>query len=562
MPLASGIELPERYRVTRHIASGGMASVWEVEDLLLGRVVAVKVLGAQYAADAAARARFQREARTAARVSEHPHIATIFDTGEHGDDTYIVMEYFSGGTLADRVKAAKDGGAPVPRETALRWLREAALALDAAHGAGIVHRDVKPANLLLDAQDRLAVGDFGIARLADDTHMTQTGQVLGTAAYLSPEQALGHPATAASDRYALAVVGYELLTGTRPFAGGPVTAQARQHVEDEPDKATEAAPGLPPAIDKVFDRGLAKDPRDRPQTAVALVDEIERAVGTPTAPTRRVDSTRAMPPVVPSAGAGAAAASASSIPSSPPAPTHGGRPREATPAVAAATPVAAPAAAEAAAPAAERRRPSSLAAPSPAQGRRKAPPWLPLGVAGAAIAAVVLAVALAGGGGGGDGERASATTPKKSPSSTTTKQPAATDAEQPAASPPPAPPPPPPAASAGSGTASQLNDQGYDLLKGGNPAGAVPLLTRSVEKFRAAGANSNVNYHFALFNLAEALVATGQPADAIPLLQERLQRSDDRPQVVQAMLDKAEAQVNGETTGNGKKAKVKKGDEN
>ncbi|HEV2060872.1 MAG TPA: serine/threonine-protein kinase, partial [Solirubrobacteraceae bacterium] len=299
MPLASGIELPERYRVTRHIASGGMASVWEVEDLLLGRVVAVKVLGAQYAADRGARARFQREARTAARVSEHPHIATIFDTGEHGEDAYIVMEYFSGGTVADRLRAAREGGAPVPRETALRWLREAAMALDAAHEAGIVHRDVKPANLLLDANDRLAVGDFGIARLADDTPMTQTGQVLGTAAYLSPEQAMGRPTTAASDRYALAVVAYELLTGQRPFAGGPVTAQARQHVEDQPEKATEAAPELPRSIDPVFARGLAKDPGDRPATAAGLVGEIEKALGARTAPTKRVESTRPMPPIVP-----------------------------------------------------------------------------------------------------------------------------------------------------------------------------------------------------------------------------------------------------------------------
>ena len=547
MPLASGIELPERYRVTRHIASGGMASVWEVEDTLLGRVVAVKVLGAQYAADAGARARFQREARTAARVSEHPHIATIFDTGEHGDDTYIVMEYFSGGTVADRLRAAKDGGDRVPRETTLRWLREAALALDAAHAAGIVHRDVKPANLLLDAQDRLAVGDFGIARLADDSHMTQTGQVLGTAAYLSPEQALGQPATAASDRYALAVVGYELLTGTRPFAGGPVTAQARQHVEDQPDKATEAAPDLPAAIDAVFGRGLAKDPRERPHTASALVDEIERALGT-TAETRRVDSTRAMAPVVAAAGAagaGAAAAAAASSPAPPAAPPDGGRPREDAPA-----PPPAPAPPAAAAP----HRPPPAASPpaaAPDAGyRRRATPWLPVGVAAAAIAAVVFAIALAGGG-DGDGKRASTTTPQQSQSqsSSDTQKPAEADAQEPAASPPPPSPPPPPAATTGVSAATALNNQGYDLLKGGNPAGAVPLLQRSVEGFRNAEAQSNINYHYALFNLAEALMATDQPAAAIEYLEERLQRSSDRRGLVRQTLAKAKAQADGETTG-------------
>ncbi len=560
MPLASAIELPERYRVTRHIASGGMASVWEVEDLLLGRVVAVKVLGAQYAADPGARARFQREARTAARVSEHPHIATIFDTGEHGDNTFIVMEYFSGGTVADRLRAAKDGGDPVARGTALRWLHETALALDAAHAAGIVHRDVKPANLLLDAQERLAVGDFGIARLADDTHMTQTGQVLGTAAYLSPEQALGQPATDASDRYALAVVAYELLTGKRPFAGGPVTAQARQHVEDEPDKATDAAPELPVAIDAVFGRGLAKDPRERPRTAVGLVDEIERALGE-TAPTKRVDSTQALPPVVPAAAAAAAADPPTPTPSPPAppvAPTRGGRPRDAAPAPAAAAAAAPPPVAPRAEP-----RPSSPAAPPPAGPRRRPVPWLPVGVAAAAIAAVVLAVALAsGGGGGGDGDRASATTPKKSPSSSSAQKPPAVETEQPAESPPP-PPPPPAASTGGAGVASAaaLNDQGYKLWQAGNAEGAVPLLRRSVDGFREAGQRSNTTYHYALFNLANALIDSGQPAAAIPFLKERLQRSDDRPEIVQAALDKAEAQVNGETTGDAKTPKVKNGDD-
>jgi serine/threonine-protein kinase len=295
MPLASHIQLPERYRVTRHIASGGMASVWEVEDLLLGRVVAIKVLGTQYAADAGARARFAREARTAARASDHPHIATIYDIGEHGEDAFIVMEYFSGGTIADQLRSASSAGRRVPRESALRWLREAASGLDHAHGAGIVHRDVKPANLLLDGQGRLAVADFGIAKLADDTNMTQTGMLLGTAAYLSPEQATGGIATAASDRYAFAVVAYELLAGQRPFAGGPATAQLRQHAEAQPLRASEAAPGLPTAIDRVLARGLAKDPAERPATAAELVAEIEAAL----APVEQPEPTRRLTPPPP-----------------------------------------------------------------------------------------------------------------------------------------------------------------------------------------------------------------------------------------------------------------------
>ncbi|HWC26747.1 MAG TPA: serine/threonine-protein kinase, partial [Solirubrobacteraceae bacterium] len=300
MPLASDIRLPERYRVTRHIASGGMASVWEVEDLLLRRVVAVKLLGAQYAADRGARERFQREARTAARVSDHPHIATIYDIGEHGEDAFIVMEYFSGGTVADRLRAAAAGGERVPREAALRWLREAAAGLDSAHAAGVVHRDVKPANLLLDARDRLAVGDFGIARLADDTPMTQTGQLLGTAAYLSPEQALGRSATAASDRYALAVVAYELLTGTRPFPGGPPAAQLRQHVETRPARPSETDSGLPRPLDAVLERALAKEPAERPATAGELVDQIERALSGPER-TERMRPVAAIAPAPPPA---------------------------------------------------------------------------------------------------------------------------------------------------------------------------------------------------------------------------------------------------------------------
>ena len=140
-------------------------------------------------------------------------MVTVYDIGEHDGRPFMVMEHFSGGTVADRLRSGRD----IPRALALRWLREAADALDCAHGHDVVHRDVKPANLLIDERGRLAVGDFGIATVATEASLTQTGQVLGTAAYISPEQARGHAATDASDRYALAVVAFELLTGRRPF---------------------------------------------------------------------------------------------------------------------------------------------------------------------------------------------------------------------------------------------------------------------------------------------------------------------------------------------------------
>src|SRR4051794_26426612 len=268
------LRLPDRYRVARRIAAGGMATVYACEDLTLGRLVAVKVLAPQFAADGDAAARFQREARAAARVSDHPHVVTIYDIGEFEDTAFIVMEYLPGGTLADKLRS----GEPIPRPTAVRWLSEAASALDHAHKAGIVHRDVKPANLLLDANGRLAVADFGIARMASDANVTSTGIVLGTAAYLSPEQALGLPATAASDRYSFAVVAYELLTGRRPFNGEHPAAQARAHVEAPPPRPSEFA-DLPTGVDRVLWRGLEKDPEHRWPTACDMVDALEDALG-------------------------------------------------------------------------------------------------------------------------------------------------------------------------------------------------------------------------------------------------------------------------------------------
>src|SRR4051794_16180225 len=299
------VSLPPRYRVLRHIANGGMASVWAAEDELLGRLVAVKMLSRAYDADERARKRFLREARAAARLGDCRHVVTVYDIGEHDDRAFIVMEHFAGGTVADRLRR---GSRRIPRALALRWLRETAIALDCAHEHDVVHRDVKPANLLLDERDRLAVGDFGIATVASEASVTQTGQVLGTAAYIAPEQARGLPATAASDRYALAVVAFELLTGARPFNVDHPAAQARAHVQATVPAASEVGDDLPPAVDAALRAGLAKDPDARPATAEDLVDRIEdalnddttaTAVAPPTATTRRFErspSAAAAPP--------------------------------------------------------------------------------------------------------------------------------------------------------------------------------------------------------------------------------------------------------------------------
>src|SRR5690242_15439831 len=268
------ISLPDRYRVIRHLANGGMASVWEAHDDLLDRDVAVKVLASHLGEDDGARHRFAREARAAAALSTHPNVVTIYDVGEHDGHTYMVMELMRGGSLADRLRA----GDRIPREDAVRWLGEAAAALDAAHDAGVVHRDIKPANLLLDERGRLGIGDFGIARVAETSaaqQLTQTGQVLGTAAYISPEQATGEPASTASDRYALGVVAYELLTGTRPFRGDNFAAQARAHVEDEPDPPSSRDPRLSGAVDAVLLQALAKEPEDRWPTSTEMVGRLE-----------------------------------------------------------------------------------------------------------------------------------------------------------------------------------------------------------------------------------------------------------------------------------------------
>ena len=251
-----------------------MGEIYRTEDGVLGRVVAVKVLAERFADEEGIRRRFTHEALAAARLSNAPNTVTIFDVGEHEGRPYIVMEYLPGGSLADRIQA--EGVQPPGR--ALAWLRQTAAALDAAHAAGIVHRDVKPANLLLNDEGNVRVADFGIASAVGLDSFTAAGTVLGTAGYLAPEQARGERTTPASDRYALAVVAFELLTGTRPFEMDSPTAEASAHVHGPIPNASDRNPELPSQVDDVLAHGLAKEPEQRFAACADLVHALREAL--------------------------------------------------------------------------------------------------------------------------------------------------------------------------------------------------------------------------------------------------------------------------------------------
>ena len=263
-----------------------MGEIFRAEDEVLGRTVAVKLLAERHARDASIRARFKREALAAARLSGDSSTITIFDVGEWQERPFIVMEHLSGGSLDERLQRT---GLPTTAE-AMSWLEQAAAALDAAHRGGVVHRDVKPGNLLLDREGALRVADFGIASAPGMESLTMTGTVMGTAGYLSPEQAQGERASPASDRYALAVVAFELLAGRRPFESDSPTAEATAHVQ-APIPSVSAQSDLPSELDPVFERALAKDPSQRFETAADFVAALRHALAAVAGTTRRLAPT-------------------------------------------------------------------------------------------------------------------------------------------------------------------------------------------------------------------------------------------------------------------------------
>jgi len=259
-----------RYRIVRKLGTGGMANVYLAEDEVLGRRVAIKILNDRHAGDDQFVERFRREAKNAASLS-HPNIVSIYDRGEAEGTYYIAMEYLDGRSLKELIVAR--GPAPVP--VAIDYARQILTAIRFAHRHGIVHRDIKPHNVLVDAEGRLKVTDFGIAR-AGVSQMTEAGSIIGTAQYLSPEQAKGAPVDQTSDLYSVGVVLYELLTGVVPFSGDTPVEIAMKHLSSAPEPPSAKRAEIPRELDLVVLRALAKDPADRYPSAEEMDADLAR----------------------------------------------------------------------------------------------------------------------------------------------------------------------------------------------------------------------------------------------------------------------------------------------
>ncbi|TJY70049.1 PASTA domain-containing protein [Arthrobacter sp. CAU 1506] len=263
----SGITLGGRYQLTERIAIGGMGEVWKAQDQVLGRIVAIKILKEEYTGDPGFLNRFRAEARHTALLN-HIGIANVFDYGEEAGSAYLVMELVPGHPLSAIIERER----VLSPDRTLSIITQTAKALAVAHAQGLVHRDVKPGNLLITPEGRVKITDFGIARLADQVPLTATGQVMGTAQYLAPEQATGQTATGQSDIYSLGVIGYECLSGSRPFSGESQIAIALAQVNDTPPPLPES---LPRPIRALLMSMLAKDPADRPATAEKLAEAAD-----------------------------------------------------------------------------------------------------------------------------------------------------------------------------------------------------------------------------------------------------------------------------------------------
>jgi serine/threonine-protein kinase len=478
-----------------------MASVLLCEDERLGRQVAVKRLHADGPVDV--ERRFKREAKLGASLN-HPNVVSVFDTATDDEGVLIVMEYVDGHPLSQLVRHG-----PLRPEEVCRIVSDIGDALDHAHAQGVVHRDVKPGNVLIRDDGVTKLADLGIATAADDTRITRSGIVLGTAAYMAPEQLDGRGATAASDIYALAAVAFEALGGRKPREGKTPMQIAHSLATQGPPDLREAWARAPAAAAQVLKRGMALEPDDRQASAGELARELTEALRDEprTAPTRRFTPRS---PV---------------IPPPPPPPTRGDSTAGA--------------------------KPPSTAAPvrSRQRGRR------PGGLIALALVFIALAIAaaagavLSGGNDKGSSPAADSTprTPAKKGNAKKKQEPKKEPkAEQPAApSPTPAPAPAQeeqqqPAADGTSG--ADLNAQGFDLMNQGRYDEAIPILQRAVDSFPSG--TTDLNYAYALFNLGKSLRLAGRPDDAIPILEQRL-KIPNQTETVRQELELAKQQAKG-----------------
>ena len=530
MPLfTEGTLLDGRYRVLRHLGSGGMASVLLCQDERLGRQVAVKRLHADSPADV--EQRFVREARLGALLN-HPNLVSVYDTATDSDGVLIVMEYVAGEALSGTLKRG-----PLRPERVGLMVRDLGAALDHVHAHGVVHRDVKPGNVLMRRDGVTKLVDLGIATASDQTRITSSGMVLGTAAYMAPEQLEGGKTSPATDIYALAVVAYEALSGQRARSGRTPMEIAHRIATSPPPDLRKNLPDAPPLAAELLKQTMARDPAERPRSAGELSTRLARALEQPD--TAVATAALEDPPTAPTRTEPRMAAAA---------------PAKRAPVTRA--PVKPPPA----------KRPPVKPPPPPPQrspaGKR------PIGAIALALVLLALAAAVAigavlSGDDGGNDRSQNAEAPKqqtknqkknrqKKNKNETPEQGAQAapaneapadeaPADEPVAEEPATPAPAPQEARATTinpARGAALNDQGFALMQRGDYAGAVPLLEQAVASYPED--SQQIGYAYALFNLGRSLNRAGRSDEAIPFLERRLRFADQRA-TVQAELDDARA---------------------